>query len=90
MRKSGALDVSEEEGYNLLSEPERELCSSLKLLPAAYIIIKERILSEFARLGVLDRRHVVELLQIDEIKAGRVFEFFMDAGWIVTRGRIGD
>ncbi|CAG8583709.1 4768_t:CDS:2, partial [Diversispora eburnea] len=82
-RKPQALDLSDEEGVNLLSEAERTLCESLRLLPRPYLVIKETILKEWARTnGTLRRRQARDLIRIDVNKTARIYDFFIEMGWI--------
>jgi len=66
----------------LLSEAEYSLCCNLRLLPKPYLVIKEKILSEYARLGSLKKRQARELIKIDVNKTGKIYDFFLSAGLI--------
>jgi len=46
------------------------------------MIIKEQLLKEHARLGGLKRRQARELIKIDVNKTGKIYDFFVEAGWI--------
>ena len=58
------LDITGMDGYNLLSDNERKLCSELQLMPVHYFAIKNKIVQEFAQKGSLDRANAGQLLQI--------------------------
>ncbi|KAJ1673841.1 Transcriptional adapter ada2 [Spiromyces aspiralis] len=81
------LDISDADGVHLLTPGERQLCSTLRILPRPYLVIKETILGEYARRGSLRRRQARELVKIDVNKTGRIYDFFVEAGWIKTTGR---
>jgi transcriptional adapter 2-alpha len=79
------LDISETDGADLLSESEKHLCSNLRLFPRAYLSIKDTILKEYAAKGVLKRRAVRSLIKIDVNKTSRIFDFFLEMGWIANK-----
>lgn len=82
-RKPGApLDISTSVGYDLLSEKERELCSSLRIYPQQYMVIKDTLLRESLRVGVLKKAVARQLIKIDVNKTSRIFDFLESAGWI--------
>ncbi|KAI9097328.1 hypothetical protein DFS34DRAFT_621288 [Phlyctochytrium arcticum] len=82
-RKPAApLDISATEGVELLTPNEQQLCANLRLFPKSYLIIKETILKEYAKLGSLRRRQCRELIKIDVNKTSRIFDFFVEMGWI--------
>ncbi|CAG8452641.1 452_t:CDS:10 [Acaulospora morrowiae] len=78
-----ALDLNDEEGVHLLSEAERKLCENLRILPKSYLVIKETILKEWARTnGTLRKRQARDLIRIDVNKTARIYDFFIEMGWI--------
>eukprot|EP01117_Protostelium_nocturnum_P017694 TRINITY_DN7249_c0_g2_i1.p1 TRINITY_DN7249_c0_g2~~TRINITY_DN7249_c0_g2_i1.p1 ORF type:complete len:513 (-),score=185.79 TRINITY_DN7249_c0_g2_i1:143-1681(-) len=83
-RKPGLpLDLTGKPGFDLLTEKERELCSSIRLYPQQYLLIKETILREAAKNGGnIKRAHARGLIKIDVNKTSRVFDFFETCGWI--------
>jgi transcriptional adapter 2-alpha len=66
----------------LLSAEEQDLCSTLRILPKPYLVIKETILNEYTRRGSLRRRQARELIKIDVNKTSRIYDFFLSMGWI--------
>ena len=82
-RKVGApLDISNEEGLELLSNAEKELSSLLRLVPKVYLGIKEILLKEYAKNGFLKRAQARSLIKIDVNKTSRIYDFFVSAGWV--------
>jgi transcriptional adapter 2-alpha len=82
-RIPAALNLDEEPGVHLLSEAERKLCENLRILPKPYLVIKETILKEWARSGgTLRRRQARDLIRIDVNKTARIYDFFIEMGWI--------
>lgn len=67
----------------LLLPEERDLCAKLHLQPKAYLVIKDAIFREAMKAeGKLKKKQVREMSRIDTTKGGRVFEFFLESGWL--------
>ena len=86
-RKPGEpLDISNMDGFELLSKEERTLCSEIRLLPAQFFLVKEKLLDQDilsgGRLQLADAR---SLLKIDVDKTKVLYDFFRAAGWIGTQ-----
>ncbi|KAI8803547.1 hypothetical protein BJ742DRAFT_497143 [Cladochytrium replicatum] len=78
-----AIDLSAHESFELLTPEEQTLCSNLRVVPKAYLQIKEAILREYhARGGNLRKRQARELAKIDVNKTSRIYDFFVEMGWI--------
>ncbi|KAI9719330.1 MAG: Transcriptional adapter ada2 [Chrysothrix sp. TS-e1954] len=79
------LELNEETsaGFKNLTEEEKELCCTLRLKASAYIAIKDGVLKESLKNhGQLKKKMCKEVARIDPAKGGRVFDFFVDSGWI--------
>ncbi|KAF8532520.1 hypothetical protein JB92DRAFT_2802615 [Gautieria morchelliformis] len=75
------LNLANAPSLHLLTAPEQTLCSQLRILPKAYLVIKETLVREFARRGGrLRRREARELVKIDVNKTSRVWDFLVQAG----------
>jgi len=75
------LNLANAPSLHLLTPPEQTLCSQLRILPKAYLVIKETLVREFARRGgKLRRREARELVKIDVNKTSRVWDFLIQAG----------
>jgi transcriptional adapter 2-alpha len=81
-KPANPLNIKEAEGVHLLSEDEQQLCSALRILPRPYLVIKDTILKEYAKHGFLRRRQARELIKIDVNKTSRIYDFFVENGWI--------
>ncbi|KAF9372347.1 Transcriptional adapter ada2 [Podila verticillata] len=81
-KPANPLNIQNAEGIHLLTAPEQALCSTLRIFPKSYMIIKEELLKEHARLGGLKRRQAREMIKIDVNKTGKIYDFFVEAGWI--------
>ena len=71
-----------QQAVNLLSEEEIKLCSTLRLLPQQYLIIKNLLVTESARAGFLDRTTATQILQVDVHKVGSIYDFFVQHDWV--------
>lgn len=79
------LDISQKADYDLLSKEERILCSTLRLYPKLYFVIKETLFRELMRTGgVLKKRTARELLKIDVNKTSKIYEFFVQQNWCTS------
>jgi transcriptional adapter 2-alpha len=79
------LPLSQENApdFHLLTPDEIELCKVCRIQPKPYLVIKERILKEsITGNGTLKKKQVKELAKVDSQKGGRIFDFFVNAGWV--------
>jgi len=56
------LNLATAASLHLLSPPEQELCSTLRILPKPYLMIKEMLIREYARRGGNLRRREARAL----------------------------
>lgn len=69
---------------HLLTPDEARLCEVLRLQPKPYLMIKEQILKEAIKgNGSMKKRQAKEICRLDSQKGGRIFDFFVNAGWVV-------
>jgi len=80
------LDLEGQEGLEMLSFAERDLCSKQRMLPKAYLAIKDTLIREFQRAGVIKRARARTLVHLETPKLYRIFEFFIEKGWISECG----
>lgn len=77
------LNLANAASLDLLSNDERVLCSSLRVLPKPYLSIKELYIRENERRkGLLKRRDARKMLKIDVNKSGRIFDFLVSSGML--------
>ncbi|OAD01338.1 Homeodomain-like DNA binding domain-containing transcription factor [Mucor lusitanicus CBS 277.49] len=81
-KPANPLNIRDADGVHLLTEEEQVLCSTLRIMPRPYLVIKDTILKEYARLGYLKRRQCRSLIKIDVNKTSRIYDFFVESGWI--------
>lgn len=68
---------------HLLTPEEVELCKVSRLQPKPYLMIKEQVLKEALKgNGTLKKKQVKEICKLDSQKGSRIFDFFVNAGWI--------
>ena len=79
------LTLTEENApdLHLLTPEEVELCKVSRLQPKPYLMIKEQVLKEALKgNGTLKKKQVKEISRLDSQKGGRLFDFFVNSGWI--------
>lgn len=81
-KPANPLNIRDAEGVHLLTEEEQVLCSTLRIMPRPYLVIKDTILKEYAKLGYMKRRQARSLIKIDVNKTSRIYDFFVESGWI--------
>lgn len=81
-KPANPLNIQEADGVHLLTEEEQILCSTLRIMPRPYLVIKDTILKEYAKLGYMKRRQARSLIKIDVNKTSRIYDFFVESGWI--------
>ncbi|KAI5452008.1 Transcriptional adapter ada2 [Naganishia albida] len=76
--RSAPLQLSQADALALLTPEEQELCSSLKMLPRPYLVIKETFIVENARRGgMLKRKDVKKMFRIDPAITTRIYDFLI-------------
>lgn len=69
---------------HLLTPEEVKLCEVLRIQPKPYLMIKEQILKEAVKgNGSLKRKQAKDICRVDQQKGGRIFDFMVNAGWVV-------
>ncbi|KAF8160648.1 hypothetical protein B0H34DRAFT_697534 [Crassisporium funariophilum] len=82
-RPPAPLNLANSPSLHLLTPGEQTLCSSLRILPKPYLVIKETLVREYARRGgKLRRREARDLVKIDVNKTSRVWDFLVQSGYL--------
>lgn len=82
-RRPAPLNLANSPSLHLLTDGEKTLCSSLRLLPKPYLVVKETLVREYARRGgKLRRREARDLVKIDVNKLSRVWDFLVQSGYL--------
>lgn len=76
------LDIRGTDAYDLLLASEQTLCSTLRILPRAYLLIKETMLTlHEKKKGKIRKRDMRGHVKIDVSKTDKLFDFFGEMGW---------
>ncbi|KAG6813131.1 hypothetical protein H0H92_013755 [Tricholoma furcatifolium] len=82
-RPPAPLNLANSPSLHLLTPGEQTLCSTLRILPKPYLVIKETLVREYARRGgKLRRREARDLVKIDVNKTSRIWDFLVQAGFL--------
>ncbi|KAG5639467.1 hypothetical protein H0H81_001589 [Sphagnurus paluster] len=82
-RPPAPLNLANSPSLHLLTPAEQTLCSTLRILPKPYLVIKETLVREYARRGgKLRRREARDLVKIDVNKTSRIWDFLVQAGFL--------
>lgn len=78
-----ALSQDNAPDLHLLTPEEARLCEVVRLQPKSYLMIKEQMLKEALKSnGTLKKKQAKEICRLDSQKGGRIFDFFINAGWV--------
>ncbi|KAM4058956.1 zinc finger, ZZ type domain-containing protein [Hirsutella rhossiliensis] len=78
-----ALSQDNAPDLHLLTPDEAKLCEVVRLQPKPYLMIKEQMLKEALKSnGTLKKKQAKEICRLDSQKGGRIFDFFINAGWV--------
>ena len=67
----------------LLSEEEKDLCSTLRIMPKPFLALKETLLrAALNNGGALKKKTAKEICKIDTNKSAQLFEYLVHSGWI--------
>jgi transcriptional adapter 2-alpha len=78
----GDIELERMPGAELLSNAEISLCISLKLTPHQYLIVKDVMIRESARVGFVRKKDVRTLIRLDPTKVSKIFDYLSACGWI--------
>ncbi|PWN52813.1 hypothetical protein IE53DRAFT_311390 [Violaceomyces palustris] len=84
------LNLASAPSLNLLTPAEVQICSTLRILPQPFLVIKSTLITAFlARGGKLSRRECRTLVKIDVNKLGKVWDFFTEMGYFDAARKAG-
>lgn len=75
-------EVASMAGAELLGRAEITLCSSLKMYPHQYLIVKDYMIRENAKMGFLKRAGLKNVIQLDPAKILKIYDYLSACGWI--------
>jgi transcriptional adapter 2-alpha len=85
------LDLSSHPSLNLLTRAEQELCSTIRIQPQVFMIMKKDIIVEYVRRkGKFSRRESRQLFKCDVNKVGKVYDLLESEGYLREAGRLGN
>lgn len=79
---TGDIEYERMPGAELMSAAEISLCTSLKLTPHQYLIVKEVLVRESARVGHLKKKDAKLIVRLDPTKVSKIFDYLSLCGWI--------
>lgn len=68
--------------YEKLSKDEQELCSTIRVIPDAYLTYKKLLIAENQKMGYLRLADARRLIKIDVNKTRVMYDFFFDHGFV--------
>lgn len=68
--------------YEKLSKDEQELCSTIRVIPDAFLSFKKILIGENNKLGYLRLADARRLIKIDVNKTRVMYDFFYEHGYI--------
>lgn len=69
-------------GYEILTEDERQLCSTARLTPDAYLVYKKSLIAENLKIGYLRLADARRLIKIDVNKTRVLYDFLLEHGFV--------
>jgi transcriptional adapter 2-alpha len=85
----GDVDLEYMPGAELMSCAEIALCSSLKLTPHQFLVVKDVMIRESARAGFLRKKDARSIVRLDPTKVTKIFDYMVACGWIRSAGVAG-
>ncbi|XP_076271388.1 transcriptional adapter 2A [Rhynchophorus ferrugineus] len=76
------LDIVGMPGYEKLTDKERDMCSTVRLVPATYLELKQVLIIENSKLGHVKLQTARRLLKIDVNKTRKLYDFLASEGYI--------
>lgn len=84
MRKDPTIEKSEKRVL-FVNREEEELCKRLNMTFKQYMLMKETILRESVRLGIISRDETTQMFKVDRSISEAVFDFLVKQEDIIMR-----
>lgn len=81
-RKSTPLNIIGLTNYDQLKKDEQELCSTIRIVPNAYLTYKQLLIAENQKMGYLRLADARKLIKIDVNKTRVLYDFLFDHGHV--------
>ncbi|XP_066254826.1 transcriptional adapter 2-alpha-like isoform X1 [Euwallacea similis] len=79
---STPLDIIGLPGFDKLTEKEKEICSTVRLVPATYLELKELLVAENIKVGHVKLQKARSMLKIDVNKTRKLYDFLVAEAYI--------
>uniref|UniRef100_A0A2R5LAT1 Putative transcriptional adaptor n=1 Tax=Ornithodoros turicata TaxID=34597 RepID=A0A2R5LAT1_9ACAR len=79
------LDITGLPGFEKLTNREKELCASLRLVPDMYLNFKTMLINEYQKLGSLRLANARAIIKIDVNKTRKIYDLLLSEG-LVKKG----
>ncbi|XP_055375327.1 transcriptional adapter 2A isoform X2 [Condylostylus longicornis] len=80
-KKAGPINIMGFPGYDKLTDNERKICSSVRILPASYLEFKKILQNECSKIGFLRLSDARRLIKIDVNKTRQLYDFLIENGY---------
>ncbi|GFS34579.1 transcriptional adapter 2-alpha [Trichonephila inaurata madagascariensis] len=81
-RAAPPLNIATMPGFEKLNSKERDLCSSLRIIPSAYLQYKATLVNEYRKLGSLRLANARSVIKIDVNKTRKIYDLLLEEGLI--------
>eukprot|EP01127_Copromyxa_protea_P013698 TRINITY_DN3700_c0_g1_i1.p1 TRINITY_DN3700_c0_g1~~TRINITY_DN3700_c0_g1_i1.p1 ORF type:complete len:522 (-),score=105.95 TRINITY_DN3700_c0_g1_i1:63-1628(-) len=82
------MNLEGQPGFSLLSKSEQELCQNFHIIPQDFFRAKEAFMSEYVKSCDLAKNTAIQLTDLEVDKAGKIYDFFQEVGWINNRAHL--
>ncbi|GFQ99541.1 transcriptional adapter 2-alpha [Trichonephila clavata] len=65
-----------------IDSKERDLCSSLRIIPSAYLQYKATLVNEYRKLGSLRLANARSVIKIDVNKTRKIYDLLLEEGLV--------
>eukprot|EP00798_Chlamydomonas_sp_ICE-L_P013693 gene13693-19585_t len=83
-RRGIPLDISCLPGLGSLTQRERELCTSIRMLPSHYLALKDMMMRDSAKHGSISRAEARNFFRLDTVRSLRIYDLWVSCGWVKT------
>ncbi|GFU37074.1 transcriptional adapter 2-alpha [Nephila pilipes] len=81
-RPAPPLNIATMPGYEKLNAKERDLCSSLRIIPSSYLQYKATLVNEYRKLGSLRLANARSVIKIDVNKTRKIYDLLLEEGLV--------
>ncbi|CAL1263186.1 unnamed protein product [Larinioides sclopetarius] len=81
-RPAPPLNIATMLGFDKLTSKERDLCSSLRIIPSSFLQYKSTLINEYRKLGSLRLANARSVIKIDVNKTRKIYDLLLEEGLI--------